>query len=119
MRSFRICRRIYKLTERDYKKLLKRLDASKAEPNGVGFAIRESCICPDDWMGGCDTCSLGPEKENCLNILSRVDPRVYLLRRESRIWFICSKIAWVARADKEVRAVLDMVRSKLLELPKL
>ena len=75
MRKFEHESRRYELSERDYKKLLDKLDTGKAyldtdDCDRRTCRIDNSCICPKGAAWHCSICPLGPETINCLTLLT-------------------------------------------------
>lgn len=71
MREFEYKGRQYRLPEKDFRKLLAKLDTSQAYYDGDEYRIDNSCVCPGDIAqnSSCRICSLGPGNGNCISLL--------------------------------------------------
>lgn len=75
MRKFEYRGRKYRLPEKDYRKLLDKLDTSKAYLGKDTWGdeacrIDNACICPGGSHGNCYCCPLGPRDNNCITLLT-------------------------------------------------
>jgi len=108
MRIFEYKGKPGQLPERDWKRLMKRFDLSRAEENGVYYEINQPCIC--EFYGvNCEGCPFEklPWGMGCMEIIRDI------LDKQGMFRALDTQIYWLKEDDKKARSQITKIYKAL------